>query len=139
LTGAVGFNADQSGTRFGNGVVLPDGSTRAGVNSGAGLAPATVPSRLRFDINDLGVVLTRELSFGPNGYSEPGRTGTAFSYAARGAIATLAVQPDIGLHGPSEYHTLVFTSATGGKLFRNAPGVGTTGGVFLIGTFTVVE
>jgi uncharacterized protein YjbI with pentapeptide repeats len=83
LSGATGFNPDQPGMQFGNGVILPDGTTRAGVNSGIGAAPTTVPARLRFDINDAGAVSTRELTFGPNGYSELGREGGNYFYSSR--------------------------------------------------------
>jgi uncharacterized protein YjbI with pentapeptide repeats len=135
LTGATGFDPEQPGMQFGSGVVLPNGTTRAGVNSGTGLAPASAPGRLRFEINDSGNVATRELAFGPNGYTEPGRTGGAFTYEAKGMIATLGLPHPSFPQNIGEYYTLHFTSPTGGRLFKNSR-AGIVG-VFSIGTFAV--
>jgi uncharacterized protein YjbI with pentapeptide repeats len=152
LTGATGFNAEQPGMQFSSslsayygggtgggggtqGTVLPDGTTRTGTNPGTAFAPATAPARLRFDINDFGTVSTRELAFNANGYSEAGQVRGPFTYAAKAMIADLALTLP-GQTAPTDYYTLLFTSPTGGKLFKN----GRNGifGVFLIGTFTVL-
>jgi uncharacterized protein YjbI with pentapeptide repeats len=134
LTGATNFNAEAPGLDFGAGTTLPDGTVRTGKNPGVGFAPANVPGRLRFDINDRGAVATRELTFGPNGYSEPGQAAGPFSYTAKGMIAKLGLPTGSALS--IDYYTLVFTSATGGKLFKNVQGP--HAGVFQIGTFTVL-
>jgi uncharacterized protein YjbI with pentapeptide repeats len=151
LTGATGFNAEQPGIRYGTGAtgaggyygsgggtqatVLPDGTTRSGRNPGTGLARTTIPAKLRFNINDTGTTATRELTFTGDVYSEPGESGGAFTYVAKDNLATL------GLPHPSGfgflYYTLLFTSATDGKLFKNARNG--TAGVFQIGTFNVIQ
>jgi uncharacterized protein YjbI with pentapeptide repeats len=142
LSGATGFDPAQPGMDFGNGAVLPDGITRAGKNPGTGLAPASVPARLRFDINDVSAVATREMTFGANGYSEPGKTGSGFRYIARGAIATLGLPFENFPSIVEDNYTLLFTSPAGGKLFKNAhrtPPYFPYLGLYQIGTFTVVQ
>ena len=129
LAGAIGFNPEQPGMNFGAETVLPDGTVRTGTNPGTGLAPATVPGRIRFEINDSGTVQTRELTFNEDGYSEPGRPRDNFAYVPDGMIAELGFT--------SVSYALLFTSPNGGKLFQNSR----TGynGVFQIGTFIVPE
>lgn len=142
LAGATGFNAGQPGMQFSSsqtayygggggggtqGTVLPDGTTRTGRNPGTGLASATTPGKLRWNLNDYGATSTRELTFNGDVYSEPGQTGS-FTYTAKDDIAVLGLS--------SAYYTLLFTSPTQGKLFKNVRNG--TAGVFLVGTFTVV-
>jgi uncharacterized protein YjbI with pentapeptide repeats len=138
LTGATGFDAEQPGMDFGTGTVLPDGTRRTGINPGTGLAPATAPGKLRFEINDLGTVQSRELTFTGTQYIEPGRAGGTFNFRAKGRIGTLGLPlSPPSQYGDMDYYTLLFTSPMDGKLFKNRPDG--NGGVFLIGTFTVPQ
>ena len=77
---------------------------------------------------------TRELTFNGEVYIEPGQTGP-FNYTAKDDIAVLGL-PTATAFGGFSYYTLIFTSPTQGKLFKNVRNG--TAGLFLIGTFTVV-
>jgi uncharacterized protein YjbI with pentapeptide repeats len=139
LTGATGFDPEQPGIIFAN-TVLPDGSVRNGVNPGAPPAPVTPPEKLNFSINENGVSSQLNFTilagityrFTVEGSNIAGR----FDYKPipGGKAVVLGFYADSGFF-PSSY-TLLFSSPTSGKLFRNYNGSGNTG-VYQIGTFSI--
>ena len=109
--------------------VLPDGLTRKGKNPGAALASTAVPGKLRFNINDFGLVYSRELTLTGSVYSEAGQFGE-LKYFPKDVSAVLNL-------GNADY-TLLFTGPGEGKLFQNSTRQFAIG-VFMIGTFNVVQ
>lgn len=137
---SVGLNTEQPGMKFDH-TTLPDGSLRTGLNPGVGTAPAVVPSKLQFSMEERGIV---NLEFEPSGSS--GYTGGLvgrfklsgndwigeYEYSSRGRVATLGLShPDYGTY------KLIFTTGTNGQLFK--VGNNTGAATFLIGSFIVPE
>ena len=134
FTGAIGFDPEQPGIDFGTGTTLPSGLTRRGRNPGVGLAPRSVPEKLRLEIRDLGFSITRDLTFiFPATYTEPGTAGGRFKYSAQDMSAVLTLTTSVNVIES----TLLFTEPGKGKLFQNSNRSGVIG-VYMTGTFTVL-
>ncbi len=159
LNGATGFDTNQPGIYFGDGLTgggggyggygygggggsyiyayatLPDGSQKSGSNPGDifAAAPAQAPARLHFLIEEAGVKTELDLTFSGGHYYAGGvDKGRVDAWTTeRGIIAHLALVPDQGY----AYYTLLFSTKSSGQLFRK-PNYNLSPNI-LIGTFNI--
>jgi uncharacterized protein YjbI with pentapeptide repeats len=141
LTGCTGFDPTQPGMQFG-GTILPDGSTRNEGNPGTRPFIATLPSRLILNFTEGGTNNTLDLAF-----SFTVLSGNQFSHGVGAPIQGTYRWVDSGnpylaaldlnyATGGNKAYTLLSTSPTEGKLFRNINRTGNAG-IFQVGTFQV--
>jgi hypothetical protein len=149
LTGAIGFDAEQPGIRYGAGpsrgpgqppeppgTIMPDGSFRNGINPGTPLVPA-LPERMLLSFADGGNTNTLDLAFA-NGQFSHGVGGAIqgnVSYGGNGRVAGLGLGYACCAH---QSYTLLFSSPTEGQVFKELQVNGQSfGTVYRVGTFTI--